>query len=121
MLIIGLAGAATLTVGEGEQFANPQQAIDAVSDGDTILIRAGTYEFNDSIQLWGFTDIWILGEEGSKLICDSEIENVMWIVNCDRITISGLSATHTEPTEDERCYGNVFGIDGCDDIICIFL
>ncbi len=40
----------------------------------------------------------------------------MWIVNCDRITVSGISATHTEPTEDERCYGNVFGIDGCHDI-----
>lgn len=116
VLLIGITGAATLTVGEGEQFATPQQAVDAVADGDTILIRAGTYEFNDSIELWGHNDIWILGEEGSKLICDSEIDNVMWIINCDRITISGLSATHTEPTEDERCYGNVFGIDGCDDI-----
>lgn len=116
LLLIGFAGAATLTVGEGEQFATPQQAIDAVADGDTILIRAGTYEFNDSIELWGHNDIWILGEEGTTLICDSQIENVMWIVNCDRITVSGFTATHTEPSEDERCSGNVFGIDGCDDI-----
>ena len=116
VLLISSARTATLTVGEGEQFATPQQAIDEVSDGDTILIRAGTYEFNESIELWGHTDIWILGEEGTRLVCDSEFDNVMWIVNCDRITVSGLTATHTEPTVDERCYGNVFGIDGCDDI-----
>ena len=116
VLLIGIAGATTLRVGEGEQFATPQQAIDEVSDGDSILIRAGTYEFNGSIELWGHSDIWIFGEEGSKLICNSQIDNVMWIINSDRITISGLSATHTEPTEDQRCYGNVFGIDGCNDI-----
>ncbi|MCD4701900.1 MAG: right-handed parallel beta-helix repeat-containing protein [Candidatus Aegiribacteria sp.] len=116
VILIGIAGATTLMVGEGEQFATPQQAIDAVSDSDTIFIKTGTYEFNDSIELWGHHDIWILGEEGSKLICNSQTDNVMWIINSDRITISGLSATHTEPSVDERCYGNVFGIDGCDDI-----
>ncbi len=116
VLLIGLAGAATLTVGEGEQFATPQQAIEAISDGDTILIRAGTYELNDSIELWGHNDIWILGEEGSVLICNSRIDNVMWIFNSDRITVSGLCATHTEPTESESCTGNVFGIDCCNDI-----
>ncbi|MCK4505773.1 MAG: right-handed parallel beta-helix repeat-containing protein [Candidatus Aegiribacteria sp.] len=124
VLLVGLAGATTLTVGEGEQFATPQQAIDAVSDGDTILIRAGTYEFNDSIELRGHNDIWIIGQSGyrlicdtgSRLICNSQIDNVMWISNCDRITVSGLRATHTEPAEDQRCYGNVFVIDGCNDI-----
>jgi len=116
MLLTGITGATTLTVGEGEQFSTPQQAIDEVMDGDTILIRAGKYEFNDSIELWGHSDIWIFGEEGTRLICDSQVENVMWIINSDRITVSGISATHTEPADDERCYGNVFGIDGCDDI-----
>lgn len=124
VLLIGIAGAATLRVGEGEQFATPQQAIDEVSDGDTIVIRAGIYEFNESIELRGHNDIWILGEEGprliydisTRLICNSGINNVMWIINCDRITVSGLCATHTEPAEDQRCYGNVFGIDGCNDI-----
>ncbi len=116
VFFIGIAGATMLSVGEGEQFATPQQAIDEVSEGDTILIRAGTYEFNDSIELRGHNDIWIFGEEGSRLICDSQIDNVMWIINSDRITISDLSATHTEPSIDQRCYGNVFGIDSCDDI-----
>ena len=116
VLLIGLAGATTLTVGEGEQFETPQQAIDDVSDGDTILIRAGTYKLNESIELWWHSDIWILGEEGSRLICNSQISNVMWIFNCDRITISGLCATHTEPTELESCTGNVFGIDGTDNV-----
>ena len=73
VLLISSAGATTLTVGEGEQFASPQEAIDEVSDGDTILIRAGTYEFNDSVELWGHNDIWILGVEGSKLSCNSQI------------------------------------------------
>ncbi|MCK4807903.1 MAG: hypothetical protein KAT09_09660, partial [Candidatus Aegiribacteria sp.] len=116
VLLTGMTGATTLTVGEGEQFETPQQAIDEVSDGDTILIKSGAYEFNDSIELWGHNDIWILGEEGSRLICNSQIDNVMWIFNSDRITISGLCATHTEPTENQLCYGNVFGIDGCNDI-----
>lgn len=116
VLQIGLAGATTFTVGEGEQFATPQQAIEAVSDGDTILIKTGTYESNESIELWGHKDIWILGDEGSRLICDSQIDNVLWIFNSDRITVSGLCATHTEPSEDESCTGNDFGIDCCNDI-----
>jgi len=116
-LLLALSGAAaTLTVGEAEEYTTPQMAMDCVSDGDTVLIRAGEYVSNESIELWGTDDVCILGEVGTRLICDSETENVMWIINSDRITVSGVSATHTEPTEDERCYGNVFGIDGCDDI-----
>jgi hypothetical protein len=117
ILAAGLSFSATLVVGEGEMYSTPQMAIDAVTDGDTILIRAGTYESDASIELWGHSDVCILGEEGSKLVCTGSIENVLWIINSDRITVSGLHATHMMPSEDERCYGNVFGLDGCDEIL----
>jgi hypothetical protein len=61
-------------------------------------------------------DVAIIGEDGAELVCNSLTDNVLWIVSADRITVSGLSATHTMPSEEERCYGNVFAIDSCDSV-----
>jgi hypothetical protein len=116
ILTAATASAATLAVGESLEYEDPHDALAEVQDGDTILITAGTYEFDQSLELWGRSDVAIVGEEGTVLVCNSRTENVMWIVNSDGITVSGLRATHTMPEVDERCYGNVFAIDSCDSV-----
>lgn len=40
---VGIASAATLQVGAGQQFAQPSQAIAAAHDGDTVAIHPGQY------------------------------------------------------------------------------
>jgi parallel beta-helix repeat protein len=57
-----------------------------------------------------------MGKGDVQLLCDNMDDNVCWITGCSSITIQGVHARHTNPTEDERCYGNVFGIDSSDDI-----
>ncbi|MBN2587430.1 MAG: right-handed parallel beta-helix repeat-containing protein [Candidatus Fermentibacteraceae bacterium] len=116
VLMSAMASAATLTVGEGLEYEDPHDALALVQDGDTVLILAGTYEFDQSLELWGRKDVAVIGGEGAVLVCNSRTENVMWIVNSDRVTVSGLRATHTMPEAEERCYGNVFAIDSCDSV-----
>jgi parallel beta-helix repeat protein len=112
----GLSSAATLVVGEGEEYLYPQDAFDAVADGDTVLIRSGTYSSFSSIELLRHSDVHIQGEEETSLICRTSSANVIWLMNCDRITVRGLSMTHTEPSDGISCNGNVIGIDSCNDI-----
>ncbi len=106
----------TLVVGEGEEYSDPCDAFQASVDGDTILITAGTYEYDESLVLNRLADVVILGEEGTELICNSSLDNVIWINSCDRILVSGLSMRHADPGEDSRCDGNVIGIDSSNDI-----
>lgn len=116
-LATGPVWASTLIVGEGERYETLHMAFEEVSDGDTVLIRAGTYQYDESPVLWQHDDVAIIGEEGARLVCSSQIDNVLWIMTCDRILVSGLHATHTEPSQRNSCTGNVFGLDSCDDVV----
>ncbi len=51
LLLPAMAGAATITVdgGGGGDFTEIQPALDAASDGDTVLVKPGQYTVNDSI------------------------------------------------------------------------
>lgn len=111
-----LCPGSTLVVGEGEEYSNPCEAFQASADGDTIMITAGIYEYDESLILNRLADVVILGEEGSELICNSSSDNVIWLNSCDRILLSGLSMRHADPGEDSRCNGNVIGMDSSDDI-----
>lgn len=114
LTVILTASGRTLQVGPGLQYASPLEALPEVQDGDTVLVASGVYEADVSLELWGVSNVTVIGEEGTELVCNSMLENVLWIVNCDSVTVRGLGATHTRPTEQERCYGNVFAIDSSD-------
>ena len=106
-----ISARAPLVVGPGMAYSTPQEAVDACRDGDTILIMDGTYTFEKGIELFEKNNIKIIGRDNVELVCTNMDDNVMWIVTCSNITIKNIKARHTDPTKDERCYGNVFAID----------
>lgn len=106
----------TILVGEGLDYPSPMEAFPDVRDGDTVLVAAGVYESDVSLELFGVRNVTLEGEEGATLVCSSMLENVMWIVYCDSVTVSGFTATHTQPSKEQRCCGNVFALDSSDGI-----
>jgi len=49
LLVCGTASAAELHVGSGQTFSTIQSAVDAASEGDTIIVHAGSYTENVNI------------------------------------------------------------------------
>lgn len=105
-----------LLVGEGRQFATLQEAVKSCHDGDTILVMEGVYRFDKAVELWAKNQVTIIGKGKVELICDNMTDNVMWITSCRDIKIKNIKARHTNPTKDERCYGNVFALDNSDNV-----
>jgi parallel beta-helix repeat protein len=106
-----------LRVGEGEHFATPHEAVAVVTNGDTIVISGGTYRFSNAITLSDLEEVMVIGDGDVYLLCDNMEDTVFWISGCRTVAIRNVHARHTDPGEDERCYGNVFGIDTSDDIV----
>jgi nitrous oxidase accessory protein NosD len=84
------AQAATLTVGAGQRYALPSQAIAAAKPGDTVHILAGTYR---DCAAWSTDNLVIEGEDGAVLteaICQGA---GILVVNAPRATLRGLTIT----------------------------
>jgi nitrous oxidase accessory protein NosD len=82
------AAAATLTVGPGQPFALPSQAIAAARAGDTVHILAGTYR---DCAAWTTDNLTIEGDDGailSKAICQG---SGILVVNAAHATLRGLT------------------------------
>ncbi|GAA0570014.1 NosD domain-containing protein [Rhizomicrobium electricum] len=82
------AAAATLTVGPGQPYALPSQAIAAAKPGDTIHILPGTYR---DCAAWRTDNLTIEGEDGavlSEAICQGA---GILVVNAPRATLRGLT------------------------------
>lgn len=106
-----------LVVGQGMEYATPHEAVKNCRDGDTILIMEGTYTFEKGLELFEKNNITILGREKVELVCTNMDDNVMWILTCNNIRIRNIKARHTNPTKEERCYGNVFALDSSTKVI----
>ena len=79
--------------------------------------REGIYEFEEAIYISEKKNIIVEGKGDVQLLCNNMDDNVFWIVSSRDVIVRNVRTRHTDPTEDERCYGNVFGIDSSDDII----
>jgi parallel beta-helix repeat protein len=110
-------GGKVLTVGKDSKYLSPHDAVSEAQNGDTVVITEGIYEFEKAISIFEKQDLTVKGKGDVRLICSNMEDNVFWIINSKNITVRGVRAKHANPTEDERCYGNVFGIDCSDDII----
>lgn len=87
-----IASAATLTVGPGLPLATPSQAAAVARDGDTVLIRAGTYR--------GDTATWTqnrltLRATGGRVVLDaagrSAQGKAIWVITGDRTRVEGIT------------------------------
>jgi nitrous oxidase accessory protein len=78
------ASAATVTVKKGDDL---QAAIDGAMNGDTIVVKAGTY---GAVSLTGRTDLTIKGR-GKVIVNGAAAQNCLALTNCQNITITGVT------------------------------
>jgi len=82
-----------LHVGPGQPYATIQAAIDAASDGDTIIVHPGTY---DGFTIESKNDLSIIGQDGVTVnSANMFVDGVEWWVmayvrNCTNIHIDGI-------------------------------
>jgi nitrous oxidase accessory protein NosD len=108
------AGAATLTVGPGQPYAVPSQAIAAAKPGDTIHIMPGTYR---DCAAWGTDNLTIEGENGavlSEAICQGA---GILVVNAPHATLRNVTLEGAAISEGNgsgvRANGLFLTVDHC--------
>ena len=82
--------AATLRVGPGEPYTRPSAAAGAVSNGDTVLIAAGTYT---DCAVWQASNITVVGAGADKtLIGDTSCQGKgVFVVYGNNVTIQDVT------------------------------
>ena len=93
-LVLAMAAPATgrtLEVGEGRAFASPGDAAREAGDGDTVLIRAGTY-FNCAV--WRARNLTIAGEGPATVVSDAACDGkAAFVIQGDDATVRDLTLT----------------------------
>ncbi len=105
----------TLTVGSGRnyQYDSLTDAIDAAANGDTIRIAAGTYYFDNTVNIVAKKDLIIEGVGDVTLYCNSEYDSVISIYGCGQVTIRNVHAQHTE---EAHCWAAVISCERNDKV-----
>lgn len=98
----------------GATFTNFKEAIDAATDGDSIIVYPGKYVSDVDITLRK-NYVSIVGVGKPQILCTSMQENVLW-VQADHIVIKNIKASHIKPDFYANCVGNVFALDNAHDI-----
>ena len=88
LLGTGLAGAATLNVGQGQQYTTIQSAIDAAVAGDVISVSEGTYYENVYVRTGG---VFIIGKDKEKTNIDGQKTGSVIRIEASDVTISGFT------------------------------
>jgi len=129
MLILLLASVLTLalsiqpvktqptTIIVPDDYPTIQEAINNASEGDTILVRSGTYYENVIIN----KSISLLGENRDTTIVDGSNKGHVVLVNSNNVTIAGFTIENSGPLDgcgvllqsvrDNTIYGNLFRWD----------
>ncbi|MFW3147144.1 MAG: hypothetical protein ACMUIE_10075, partial [Thermoplasmatota archaeon] len=79
---------ATHYVGGTGSFTNIQDAVDAASDGDKVVVNPGTYSEAVDVQV----EIWISGLTGARLTNPGGI-NIGLELSANNVTVSGMNIT----------------------------
>ncbi len=88
LICIGIAGASTLNVGQGQTYSTIQSAIDASEAGDLISVSEGTYYENVILSKGS---IAIIGKNKEKTIIDGKKTGSVIRIETDDVTISGFT------------------------------
>lgn len=111
-----LAGEKTKTVCPGMSRSKIQTLVESVAPGTTIRFRAGTYRSSDAIYLRNLKDVTLKADGAVTVLCDSSTSNVIELVNCQNVVLSGFRLTHTQPPQHEVCVGNVIAVFDCGEV-----
>jgi parallel beta-helix repeat protein len=87
-LLTGTSSAATLTVGQGQEYSTIQSAIDASETGDVISVSEGIYSENVVLTK---SRIAIIGKNKEKTIIDGKKTGSVIRIETDDVTISGFT------------------------------
>jgi len=91
IVLIGVAQGATITVGpSGADYANIQDAVDAASPGDTIIVNDGTYIDSANVGTHHLT-IKSANGNASTIFWAEHPDDHVFEVNADYVTISGFA------------------------------
>ncbi len=99
-----------ITVGPGGEYSTLQEALDNAHAGMTILIKQGDYRSDVSIRIENLNDITIKATEEVMLICTSQYDDVLTIINSTGITIQNITLKHHIPVT-ESCSGMVISVN----------
>jgi len=94
LALIASLHAATWRVGPARNYTAPRQVAPLVTDGDTVLIDAGTYA--DEVATWSRNRLLVRGVGGfAKLVAPSSISNgkAIWVVAGNDFTIDSIEFT----------------------------
>ena len=101
LLFLGLpAGARTLEVGPGKQFAQPSQAAVAAQDGDRIVIAPGQY-FDCAV--WRQNNLTVEGVSPQETVITDKIcqGKALFVISGSNVTVPRIRATPS------HCVGNL--------------
>ncbi|MBN1413248.1 MAG: right-handed parallel beta-helix repeat-containing protein [Spirochaetales bacterium] len=90
--------------------------LEELKDGDTLIINEGIYRFADSLEIKALKGVTIKGEGEVWILCRDVYQDVLFISECEKLTIKNLHLRHEEPLDDYECQGAVISIFKSDDI-----
>ncbi|MGA1872660.1 MAG: right-handed parallel beta-helix repeat-containing protein, partial [Thermoplasmatota archaeon] len=98
--------AATLIVGSGQSYTRVQDAIDAASSGDVIVIYEGIYRENLDIDV----SVTLQGNGTGKTVIDGSESDAI-TVSADDVAITGMTITASTTSSPDKGIGAGAGID----------
>lgn len=105
-----------LVVGDGQRYANLQEAINDAPDGSTIIIMPGEYHSENVIDILRKSNLTIRGQGHVEILTNNMQSDVIHVESSNNIVFDNLTVRHTDPPKDTKCSGNVFSLWNSDDV-----
>lgn len=92
--MVGTAGASTLTAGPSETYTTIGAAVANAGDGDTIIVKPGTYE--ETVDLSNKNNITIMSESGNP--ADTCVKGSFLVRDLENVTVTGFNISNSTPS-----------------------
>ncbi|MBD3277100.1 MAG: hypothetical protein GF388_02270 [Candidatus Aegiribacteria sp.] len=101
---------------EGEWEVRLLEMTQAALPGDTIVVPGDTVLMSKTLVLENLNDITIMFRPGSLVLLEDVYRDIVKLVGCSGVTVSGGSFRHVEPLGYYDCNGAVIFLQDCSDI-----